>query len=427
MLSSRTHANTQWTVVTFNKPLFWNRHDDEVWVFNPARRYLLNAHNLEQLNDYIESISDLSGAALYRPLMAGKNVTGSRILVERMRERGIGDLLFMTGPIDFLNHVTGGEIKIDMYAMSDRGMALLHHPGLHLKTTLAGPLEYDHLAHYNYHWFVHSVTEYDEEPDQLNVYDALYKQLGFEPGQIEPRWKRPSLCLVEDDIRNLDQMLYMVWVERKLDLRRTGYFLVAPLSHSSLRCMTYSTWLNVIKELASRRPTIVVGSLTDRMPFTDISAGDFNSTLNALGNNVINVLGGTSVRLLMALCAKAACVFTLDTGPLYIAQAFRTPTISIWGTHDPGVRIGYDRDYMDLAVWNSPSCAFSPCYAYAQFPVHKCPQGDKQSVCQVLKSVEAADVIKRLEQVESKNYVLPAFSAAAPVRPAVPVRAIDEF
>lgn len=406
---------TQYSIATFARPVNFQCTEDETWSLVPPRRYIMTAKQLTSLSDHIEAISDFEGSAYHTRLMAGKNITGAKILVERNRERGIGDLLFLTGVFNYLHHVSGGNIKIFPYVYSDRGQVLRHHPCLHLGTALCGPICYDDLPLYDYHWFIPSVTECDEERDQLNVYDSLYKQLGFAPADIDPRFKRPSMHLVPDDLRHLDQFFYMVWMQRSVDLRRVPYYLVAPFSNASLRSMNYSTWIDIIKGLAARRPVLVTGLMTGNMPFTDMSAGEFNSQLNRLGPNVINALDATrNVRVLTGLISKAVAVVCVDSGPLYIAQAVRTPAVSIWGTHDPRVRIGYDPDYLDLAVFQHEACHAAPCYAYSAFPTHKCPRGDNQSVCEVMLAVDPATIIEKIEMIESSNNVLGTFSPKAP-------------
>ena len=404
----REPHNSKFVIVSFNKPVLWTRSDDEVWMFNPPRRYILNANQLGNLEPHIESISDLDNSALYKPLKAGCKLAGTRILVERYRERGLGDLLFLTGPFNYLRHVTGSDIAVDVYALADRGHVLMEHPAMRFKTTLAGPVHYDDLPLYDYHWMVPTVSEYDEEADQLNVYDVLYRQLGFEPASIDLRFKRPSVQLVDGDTKNLDQFMFYVYMERKVDLRKTGYYVVAPVANGSLRSAPYSFWIDVIREFSRRRPTIVVGQMHERVPPTDMEVGEFNNRLGQMGTNVINMLGMTrAVRVLMAIISKANCVACLDSGPLYIAQALRVPAISVWGPHDPMVRIGYDAEYMELAVWNRPACRYSPCFAYDRFPAHKCPSGEEQRVCPVLEMTEATEVTKKLEAVEARSYVLP--------------------
>lgn len=412
MLADRQTVNYHWNIVRFNAPVMWQRTEDETWILNPRRRYVLNSAHLAKLTEHIESISDLDGSGLYRPLRAGVNLSNSTVLVERMRDRGIGDLLFLTGPLNFFHHVTGSSVNIDIYSLADRGSVLSGCPWLSSKSALAGPLHYDDFQHYDHHWIIGTVTECNEEPDQLNVYDALYRQLGFDPAQIDCQFKRPTAWLMPEDEKNLDQFFYMVWMQKKVDLRRSGFYVVAPLAASSLRCMNYADWLPIIKELADRRPVVVLGLLHERMPFMGMSVGQFNVELGQVSEGVVNMLGNTNLRFTMALIAKANCVVTLDTGPLYIAEAFRRPAISLWGTHHPGVRLGYDKDYMDLAIWEQAGCDHSPCYAYGAFPAHKCPLGVSQAACQVLSSVTVEAVTAKLDQVESQGAALGSFKSA---------------
>jgi hypothetical protein len=42
------------------------------------------------------------------------------------------------------------------------------------------------------------------------------------------------------------------------------------------------------------------------------------------------------------------------------------------------VRLGYDQDYLELAVWQRKLCPASPCYAHSGFPVERCPLGAQQ-------------------------------------------------
>ena len=401
--------NSNWQVVTFNKPLLFTRDQEEVWMFNPKRRYILNANQLRNLQvptDHIETISDLKGCSDYRPLSAGAHLPGSSILVERYRERGIGDLLFTTGPLNYLHHLAGGDLYVDYYALSSRGRVLTGNPVLAHKTALAGPLHLDDLRNYDYHWMIDTGTEYNEEADQLNVYDALFRQLGINPNTVDSKWKRPSAYLSTDDLKNFDQFLYYIHEERQVDLRSVPYYVVAPLSYGSLRVMDYRIWLEVINMLSQRRPVVVVGHLSDRLPATSMTVGEFSQRLDGMGEKVINVMGNTPERVMMSVIAGAKCVVCLDSAPLYIAQAFRTPAVSIWGTHDPGVRIGYDKDYMELAVWNRSACRFSPCFAYAKFPEKKCPNGANQDVCEPLATVNPDSIMEKVDMVESANLVI---------------------
>lgn len=405
-------SNSQWLIVTVKEPVMFTQTADETWLFNPNRRYIVNANRVKQIEQFIDTASELDGASLYHRLRANQNITGAKILVERNRERGIGDLLFLTGPLAYLRHLSGDDVEIDLMSFADRGVVLTHSPLISNKCVRCGPLEYDHLRMYNYHWLVNTVTEQDSEGDQLNVYDALYQQLGFVPEEVEPKWKRPTATLVSEDFQNLDRLFHYVATQRNLDLRRLGYFVVAPFANATIRSMNYDTWLQIIKQLSTRRPVMVVGNSSLRLPSMDMSAGEFSQRVAAIGGGVFNAVDSTTIRVLMALIARSVGVICLDSAPLFLAQALNVPAVSIWGTHAPGSRIGYDKTYMDLAVWKQEACLHSPCFAYGNFPVNKCPNGIRQTCCEVISAVTADDVLRKVDIIESANIQLGTFAAA---------------
>ena len=391
-------VDSSWKIVTVTQPVMMNRTDQEVWLLNPRRRYILNTGQVRQIAQFIATVSDLQPGGLLTPLHAGQNLCKAGILIERLRERGIGDLLFLTGPLAFLQQASGQTAEIDVFALSDRGPVLWGNPD---GRVLCGPGEYDHLRLYNYHWFINSVTETNEEPDQPNVYDGLFAQLGFDPATIDPQWKRPRAVVNPDDLRNLDQFFMNIWSTKKVDLRRVGYYVVNPFAAATVRSLNYSKWLKIIGELGKRRPTLVCGSTRTKQPDTDLSAGAFLEHINALGGNVINAVDATPLRVFMALISRAKAFIGLDSGPLYVAQALRTPAISLWGCHAPASRLQYDRPYMDLALWEFAACNHSPCFTYIDFPAHKCPRGAAQTECEVLSVIQPEHVFGKVDQVES--------------------------
>ena len=251
----------------------------------------------------------------------------------------------------------------------------------------------------------------------------MFAGLGINPAKVDARFKRPSVTLAESETKSLDDFYYWIFTNSTihLDLRHTGYYVVAPLANSSIRCAPYGTWLQVIDLLKERRPVLVVGAIRDRMPGTDMSVGDFSGNLDTATNlvpsgRVINLLGKTNLRHLTQLISKANCVASLDSAALYIAQGLRVPCVSLWGSHDPGVRLGYDRSYMELAIWNQQACRFSPCYAWQGFPTNRCPMGEATTICQCQVAMDPKEVVRRFDQVEA---------AGGPVKGATPPRLVN--
>lgn len=89
---------------------------DETWNMNPNTRYVLNANQLVPIQEMVESVTDLKGgSSLYNPLNLNRNMANARIRVERYRDRGLGDLLFMTGPLDrsgFSNRIPPRDARV---------------------------------------------------------------------------------------------------------------------------------------------------------------------------------------------------------------------------------------------------------------------------------------------------------------------------
>lgn len=390
--------------MTMAKPILWPRCDQETWSLTPPNRYVVNAEYSSRFSeDQVEEVSDLKGSAYHKPFVGLINLNNSKILVERHRSRGIGDLLFLSGPLSYLHHMSGGTVKFFLKSLVDRGSVLYNHPALHLKTPLYGPTVYDTLPLYDYHWFIESVTEFNEDREQPNVYDVLYRQIGFDPKTIDPIYKRPSVGFDESDTRGLHAFYHAIWSEKQIDLRSEPYYVVAPFSHGVVRSAPYGLWLNLIHELSQKHPVLIIGSLRHELPDMDMPAGEFVQRLRMMSQQqakIINLISDLPLRSVLTIISKSKCVFCLDSAPLYMAQACRVPAISVWGPHSPRVRIGYDKAYMDLAIHAKEACPNSPCFAYSGFPERKCPEQEAQKFCAVLANVGVNDIMEKLSLLE---------------------------
>jgi ADP-heptose:LPS heptosyltransferase len=402
-----SHPGIVWRVVSPARPILWPRGADETWLMNPPLRYVITSDQQDMVQTQIQSWSDLKGSRYYRPLLGNVNLTNTRIVVERHRDRGLGDLLFTTGPLAYLQHVSSHSAQIFYYASTDRSHVLHGNPALFNEMPLCGPVIYDTLQLYHYHWFIESATEYDEEPEQMNVYDSLYKQIGLEPEKIPVEFKRPVLKAYKADKLRAEDLFRLLYFERQEDWRKIPYWVVAPISTSNLRSAPYNMWLKLIGELAKTRHVIVVGQIVSGLnPQTDIPCSQFQESISqmaASNKNVVNLLGRTPMRLTIGLLCCAEGLITLDSGLLYVAEGLRTPAISIWGPQHPATRIGYDPEYMELAIWEYKTCDWAPCFSYRKFPDHKCPRGDKQHICEPLRAVTPEAIMAKVEKVWSRK------------------------
>lgn len=404
---AQQYPPSSWRIVTPKRAILWPRGADESWVFEPPRRYIITSDQQDLVQDQLEAWSELKGSTYHRPLNGMANLTNTRLLVERHRDRGIGDLLFTTGILSYLQHVSSHAIKIFYYAATDRAQILHGNTDLYNEMPMVGPILYDTLPLYHYQWFIESATEYNEEPEQMNVYDALFRTIGVDHTKVAPEFKRPVVKAYKADMLRAEDLFRMLFFERQEDWRKTPYWVVAPISTSNLRSATYAMWLETILELAKKRHVIVVGQVVNGLnPSTDMSFAQFAEALGQIASsnkNVVNLLGRTPMRLTIGLLSGAEGLITLDSGLLYVAQGLRTPAISVWGPQHPATRIGYDPDYMKLAIWQHSVCDFAPCFAYRKFPDTKCPRGEKQTICEPLRAVTAGMVMTKVEEVFSRK------------------------
>jgi hypothetical protein len=403
----------RWLVVTVKSPTALVHNDDESWYLAPLRRYLMTANLVDKLGQAVDRVTELASSAHYRPLNALDDLRYKDVLVLRHMDRGLGDLLFMTGVLRYLQHVSAGTCRAHFYADLDKSQVLLGCPEIVSSAAMSGPVEYDHLPLYSGgHFLVETATEYDHEQDQLNVYDALFKKSGVDFSNVDPQFKRPSAAFLPQDQQVFDAVCRSVYELVRIDLRAEGYYVVSPITTSSLRVVPYATWLDLIEILARERPVLVIGQTYSKTPKAGGTVADFICRVDELAastprvHNLVNLI---PIRTAMALLKFAKCLFCLDSGPLYMAQAYRTPAVSAWGTHHPGVRLGYDEAYMNLAIFKPETCPMCPCYAHTQFP-SMCPTSS-QLLCAPLCALAAADFVEKLEQVK-RTWTAGPFKAA---------------
>lgn len=396
--------NSKSVVVEVAKPTLWPWDDDETWLLNPPIRYVINSDRAEELGDRVSAVSDLAGMPLYQPKIDLNGLPGSRILVERHRGRGIGDVLFMSGPLSYLWHRSARRCQIYYYGSANRGGILHGHEALYANSVLAGPIAYDSLGLYDSHWFVDGATEYNSNADQLNVYDSLFAQLGLDPADVPSKFKRPSLTILRSDLALRGNFFNLFRQERGLDLNAHKYAVIAPTCASTLRSAPYPVWLEVAQKLLDEKIAVIfVGHVNGFMPEAGCHFNDFYAQVCELERSsalVVNLLGQPPLRLAAAIIEKASAVFCLDSGLLYVAQALNTPAISAWGTHSPRSRLGYDQRYMDLAVFSKDRCPSAPCFSYAGFPAELCPDGKDQRLCAPLTDPDlASSLLRKFERV----------------------------
>ncbi len=113
------------------------------------------------------------------------------------------------------------------------------------------------------------------------------------------------------------------------------------------------------KENFAKLADMIVGKLKENVVFIGSKAdmAEVQSTIDMMKNPALNLAGKTNLEELAALLKKCTVFISNDSGPLHIAAAENTPTISFFGPETP-VLYGPIGD-QHIIFYKKPSC--SPC------------------------------------------------------------------
>ncbi len=147
----------------------------------------------------------------------------------------------------------------------------------------------------------------------------------LEPFQLDINEASPILTPNREWLRRSEELLASEGLASD-----TPYAVAAVGSSRPSKDWSVESHTEVIKWLATELslPTILVGALKDEATAASIQA--------AAKEQVINLCGRTSLRLLTALSARARVTYGPDTGPLYVAAATKTPVVILYGPFSGG-------------------------------------------------------------------------------------------
>ena len=152
-----------------------------------------------------------------------------------------------------------------------------------------------------------------------------------------------------------------------------GYLALCPIGSYERKNLSMATAAHIVRHFCQRRPIFLIGGKAETKQLEEIAE------LAGLPKN--NVLAGTlTLSELAAFLEKAACLVTVDTGPLHIAQAVGCRTVAVFGPTDPVV--WGPRGEKDVILYHKTDC--SPCWGRG-----KC---EKRMIC--VEGTTARDIIR---------------------------------
>ena len=159
-----------------------------------------------------------------------------------------------------------------------------------------------------YRWFSIFYTDKVKIHRKPSIrHEAEYNLMLLEPLKIKAKLMRPKLYLTQDE---------EVWGQRTLaDLSRPVVAL-HPSSRSSAPNWSYNKYITLAKLLTAKGMGVVLIGNQESSP--------------PLGNNILDMRGKTTLRQLMAILKNASVLISNSTGPMHIACALDTPTVSLF-------------------------------------------------------------------------------------------------
>ncbi|MFW7523620.1 glycosyltransferase family 9 protein [Vibrio ostreicida] len=155
-------------------------------------------------------------------------------------------------------------------------------------------------------------------PDSLHVLDGLLEfghTLGVE--DMTPRW---SLTYSDDDLH---------WAQQKLSTQKRN-LVVVPAASKSFKNWTAQGYVELIQYAENGGWNIILAGSPAQIEL-DLAM----QIADKADASVINVVGQSSLKQMLALLDKADLVVAPDTGPTHMANAMNTPVIGLYAHHNP--------------------------------------------------------------------------------------------
>lgn len=352
------------------------------WFFAPLARYVTSDSMFNKMVDQMtqagqkDIVTSWSSFNSYERRYSAQDLNGRRLAI--YRESGYGDNMIVSG---LCRHIKSlyPDAQIDVF-----GLPHVQEVWFNNKDATQYPCAplFDAMRSYDYHLFLEGMIENDNEPDQINAYDALFQVAGFFPKEVPKEHKRPHLvlgpadeqALTDWDARRPDKYILWHW-------NPSGCIRMYPADKSDL----------AILGLAELGHTVVIVGNTENdqgIPHPNIE-----------GDRIVNLINQTKTwREMLAMIQRAQLVVAPDSSLMHATAAFPdVPCIGLWAAFDPRDRAKYYENH--IAIEASWACPSAPCRAQrGDLPRHKCSQaklygGDQEYWCAAMKAIDPLDII----------------------------------
>ncbi len=154
------------------------------------------------------------------------------------------------------------------------------------------------------------------------------------------------------------------------------FVVFSPFSNFALKEWSLQRWIELARLIDL--PIVLVGT-----------SKDYERSREIKGNKVVNLVGKTSIRELMAVISLSRLVISCDSSPVHIANALGVPAISVYTSTSP--LYGF---YPLIGTYLTPSLECSPCSPN--------PKVCKEGHYMCLRGVTAEEVAEKVESFLSR-------------------------
>jgi ADP-heptose:LPS heptosyltransferase len=356
---------------------------------NPGERILLDDITAQILptDPQTESVSDF---APYYANFVERPTKWRNKRVLFYRPRGIGDQLIASSLPRFFTDVLGAQC----YQLADRvhesiwlGNPYIGGAPIAVPVSLDALVRFKSRPFYDYFFPLESVSEWDCEPEQENVYDRLFAMCGFY--NVPDRFKTPVFQITPTDRNAWQEWIARVSLILGQNISESGYILYQMRATNIGRTVPLEQQALVLAELnESGFPILCVDDEPLKRPVAEMLA-QFKNAHDVSGRI-------ENVRLLGTMIANSRLTVAPDSLAIHFAAANQVPCLSVWGPFDPQSRIKYYPKQIGLA--HPEKCPNAFCYNYMpMLPIHKCPKGEKQQACECYSGLQTAEIRTALE------------------------------
>ncbi len=228
-------------------------------------------------------------------------------------------------------------------------------------------------------WFTNIKVPSPAEPHVLDGLLAFGRTLGV--SDMTPTW---SIPYSDDD---------NAWAQQHLSHEQRN-LVVVPAASKAYKNWTSTGYVEVIEYAQSQGFRVILAGSPAQVEL------DLASNIEQqLTTPVLNLVGKSSIKQMLALLDGASLVIAPDTGPAHMANAVNTPVIGLYAHHNPDRTCPYQyRDYVVSAYQEAIEAEHSK-------PVEQLDWRTRVQDKHAMQRIQSQDVIAMLDKVINDIYV----------------------